>query len=377
MKLYLRAQRAAAPISFSLRTSLSKRILQALVLASAAGWLYGCGVQGTPHPPRLELPAKITNLTAVQSGQSLEIHFRLPQETTDGERLTKPLEVELLRAVAPHGTGISKLPEPEVWIHLIREEWLPYAQGNDVSYSAHLTEREFHEWRGQTLVVGVRTLTRGFRHRAIESDPSNLVDVPIFDVSEPVMGVQGVTTEKAVEVQFSPPARTLSGEPIHDLAGYRIYRSSTGKAGSFELLGETATTPYRDGRFEFGQTYYYQVRAVFGKPGYLALSDASSVVKVTPRDTFPPAPPQGLSSIYAAGAVELVWTANTEADLAGYNVYRWDNQTAQRLNKELVRTPIFRDATSPPGKTLTYYVTAVDLSGNESKPSKQEEVETK
>jgi hypothetical protein len=285
--------------------------------------------------------------------------------------------VELLRAVAPHGTGISKLPEPEVWIHLIREEWLPYAQGNDVSYSAHLTEREFHEWRGQTLVVGVRTLTRGFRHRAIESDPSNLVDVPIFDVSEPVMGVQGVTTEKAVEVQFSPPARTLSGEPIHDLAGYRIYRSSTGKAGSFELLGETATTPYRDGRFEFGQTYYYQVRAVFGKPGYLALSDASSVVKVTPRDTFPPAPPQGLSSIYAAGAVELVWTANTEADLAGYNVYRWDNQTAQRLNKELVRTPIFRDATSPPGKTLTYYVTAVDLSGNESKPSKQEEVETK
>jgi hypothetical protein len=377
VKLYLRAQRAAAPISFSLRTSLSKRILQALVLASAAGWLYGCGVQGTPHPPRLELPAKITNLTAVQSGQSLEIHFRLPQETTDGERLTKPLEVELLRAVAPHGTGISKLPEPEVWIHLIREEWLPYAQGNDVSYSAHLTEREFHEWRGQTLVVGVRTLTRGFRHRAIESDPSNLVDVPIFDVSEPVMGVQGVTTEKAVEVQFSPPARTLSGEPIHDLAGYRIYRSSTGKAGSFELLGETATTPYRDGRFEFGQTYYYQVRAVFGKPGYLALSDASSVVKVTPRDTFPPAPPQGLSSIYAAGAVELVWTANTEADLAGYNVYRWDNQTAQRLNKELVRTPIFRDATSPPGKTLTYYVTAVDLSGNESKPSKQEEVETK
>ena len=100
-------------------------------------------------------------------------------------------------------------------------------------------------------------------------------------------------------------------------------------------------------------------------------------MKVTPRDVFPPAPPQGLSSIYSAGAVELVWTANTEADLAGYNVYRVDNQTAQRVNKELVRTPIFRDATAPPGKTLTYYVTAVDLSGNESKASKKEEVETK
>jgi fibronectin type 3 domain-containing protein len=84
-----------------------------------------------------------------------------------------------------------------------------------------------------------------------------------------------------------------------------------------------------------------------------------------------------LSSIYAAGVVELVWTANTEADLAGYNVYRLENQTAGRVNKELVHTPIFRDTSAPPGMTLTYYVTAVDLSGNESKPSKREEVETK
>jgi len=72
-----------------------------------------------------------------------------------------------------------------------------------------------------------------------------------------------------------------------------------------------------------------------------------------------------------------VWTANTEADLAGYNVYRLENQTAQRVNKELLRTPIFRDATAAPGKTLTYYVTAVDLAGNESKASNKEEVETK
>lgn len=313
----------------------------------------------------------------MQVGQSLEVHFTLPQLTTDGERLTKPLEVEILRALVPQGNGLSKLPEPEVWMHLIHDEWLPYAQGNDVSYSAHLTEREFHDWRRQTLVVGVRTLTRGFRHRVIDSDPSNLVDVPIFDVSGPVESIKCVTTEKAVEIQFSPPTKTLSGEPIHDLTGYRIYRSSTGRAGSFELQGETASSPYRDTQFEFGQAYYYQIRAVFGKLGHLAMSDASAAVKVMPRDVFPPVPPQGLSSIYSGGAVELVWTANTEADLAGYNVYRLEDQTARRVNKELVRTPIFRDTSAEPGKTLTYYVTAVDLSGNESKPSKHEDVETK
>ncbi len=377
MKPYPRAPREAAlNISFR-RTDLPKRILQALVLASAAGGLFGCGVRGTPHPPRLERPAKITNLSVVQIGQNLELHFSLPQLATDDERLTKPLEIEILRAVAPSGTGLSKLPEPEVWTRLIREEWLPYAKDNNASYSAHLTGREFHDWRGQTLVVGVRTLTRGFRHRPLESDPSNFVDVPVLDVSEPVGSVQCVVTEKAVEVQFPPPARTLSGEPTHDLAGYRIYRSSTGQAASFELLGETATSPYRDSQFEFGQTYYYQVRAIFGKPGHLAMSDASPTVKTTPRDVFPPTPPQGLSSIYSAGAVELVWTANAEADLAGYNVYRLDNQTAQRVNKELLHTPIFRDTTAPTGKTLTYYITAIDLAGNESKPSQKEEVETK
>jgi hypothetical protein len=348
-----------------------------LVLISAAGWLYACGVQGTPHPPRLERPQKITNLSAVQMGQSLEIRFTLPQQTTDGERLTKPLEVEILRAIAPEQTGLAKLPEPNVWMHLLPDEWLPDAQGNDVTYSAHLSEREFHDWQGYTLVVGVRTLTRGFRHRALDSDPSNLVDVPIIDISGPVQNIKSVTSEKAVEIQFSSPATTLSGTPVHDLEGYRIYRSSTGRAGTFELRGETATSSFADTKFEFGQTYYYQIRAVFGTPGHVALSDASPAFKVTPRDVFPPAPPQGLSSTYSAGAVELVWMANSEADLAGYNVYSIENGAAQRLNQKLVPTPVFRDATVTPGKTFTYEVTAVDLSGNESKPSAPEEVETK
>jgi len=377
VKPYLLARRAAASNFPFPRTSLSKRILQALVLASAVGWLYGCGVQGTPHPPRLEVPAKVTNLTAEQIGQSVEISFTLPERSTDGQRLTKPLELEILRTAVPQGTGISKLPEPEVWMHLIHDEWLPYAQGNNVSYSAHLTGREYHDWREQTLVVSVRTLTRGFRHRSLDSAASNLVDVPIFDVSEPVENFKLVTTEKAVELHFSPPAKTLDGAPLHNLAGFRIYRSLTGVAGSFEMLADVPTPTYSDTNFEFGQTYYYQVRVAFGKPGHLAMSDPTPIVKITPRDTFPPAPPQGLSSIYSAGAVDLVWNANTEADLAGYNVYRVENQSAQRLNKELVRTPIFRDATAPPGKTLTYDVTAVDISGNESKASKQEAVETK
>ncbi len=359
------------------RASHRARILQALVVAAAVGGLVACGVQGPPHPPRLERPARITNLSVVQVGQTLEFHFRVPQQTVEGERLTKPLEVEILRGVAPQGAGLSKLLEPQVWMRLTRNEWLPYARGDEVFYAAHLTNEEFRTGRGQSLVLAVRTLTRGFQHRPLESDPSNLVDVPVFDVSEPVGGISFLTTEKAVEVHFPPPARMLSGEPLRGLTGYRIYRNQTGERGSFLMIGETAASPYRDTQFEFGRAYFYQVRAVFGDPAHAAMSDASPPAKVVPRDVFPPAPPQVLTGIYAAGGVELLWTANSESDLAGYNVYRLDQPAPPRLNQDLLRTPIFRDTHAEPGKTLTYYVTAADLAGNESQPSEKVEVETK
>lgn len=107
------------------------------------------------------------------------------------------------------------------------------------------------------------------------------------------------------------------------------------------------------------------------------MSEPSPTQEIMPRDTFPPAPPEGLSSIYSAGAVELIWTANTEPDLAGYNVYRLEGSTPQRLNKDILKTPIFRDTTATAGATLSYDVTAVDLSGNESGPSKPETVEAR
>ena len=43
-------------------------------------------------------------------------------------------------------------------------------------------------------------------------------------------------------------------------------------------------------------------------------------------DTTPPATPTGLAATPGSGSVALSWTANNEADLAGYNVYRGTSQ---------------------------------------------------
>jgi hypothetical protein len=74
-----------------------------------------------------------------------------------------------------------------------------------------------------------------------------------------------------------------------------------------------------------------------------------------------------LQAVYTSGppkTIDLTWAPNTDADLAGYNVYRG----GVKANTELVKTPTYRDPVTAPGD-YTYSVTAVDLRGNESAKS--------
>jgi fibronectin type 3 domain-containing protein len=175
-----------------------------------------------------------------------------------------------------------------------------------------------------------------------------------------------------------PGSNLLSGKPLSGFSSYRIYRSESATLGSFLALADTTAPSYSDTNFSFDHTYHYRVRAVFKAGASEALSDNSQTVEITPRDVFPPAVPRDVTAIYTAGAVELVWTPSTAPDLAGYNVYRREAGGAEsRVNKQLVRTPVFRDPEVQAGRSYSYRVTAVDLSGNESAPSAEAAVATR
>jgi hypothetical protein len=356
-------------------------VARCVLLLSAvlsAVFLLACGVQAPPRPPRVERPAAVTDLAALQVDQSLAIHFTLPQLATDGERLTKTLEIVLLYSVAPPGAAPSEVPPFSTWVDLPPDQWQKDVRGPELHYSASISVPQFHQWQGKVVVLAVMTSTRGFRDRPLESGISNLVYLPLIDVSKPIQGVSCQTTEKAIEVRWTFPGETITGQPVRNLTSYRVYRSLSGKPGTFDLAGEVASPPFADHPFEFGRTYFFKVRAVFEEGGKTAESGDSSVVEITPRDVFAPPAPVGLSGIYSAGAVELIWNANVESDLAGYNVYRrQDDQPFGKLNPELLRTPIFRDPNVERGHTYSYQVTAVDLAGNESKPSKPLQVEAR
>jgi len=343
----------------------------------AAVFLIGCGVQGPPQPPRVEVPRRITDLSVHQVGQNLEIGFTLPQQAEDGERLTKPLEVEFFRARLTPGAKAPESPSLTRWISLEPNQWAGYANERRVTYPAPLSDDEFKSWEGRDAMIAVRTLTRGIRRRPVESELSNLARLQVLDVSRPVERLESKTTEKAIVLRWQPPDKTLEGREVKFLAGYRIYRSSTGKPGSFQLAGESNEPSYLDSDFEFGQAYSYEIRTLFKEAGTTAESEPSQPYEVIPRDVFAPARPTGLTGLYTNGAVELVWDANTEKDLAGYYVYRRENhEEPKKLNEALLPTPILRDTSVQPGRTYFYQVTAVDLSNNESQPCSEVEVDT-
>jgi hypothetical protein len=349
-----------------------------LAVSVGVVFLLGCGVQGPPEPPRVEVPERVTDFSAFQVGRTLELRFALPQQAMDGERLTRPLEIEILRAHISPGSEPPKSPPLTLWTKLQPDQWTRYTHDHKVVYPARLSEEEFKNWQAEDSIMAIRTLTRGFRRRPLQSEISNLVRLRLLDVSGPIDHLEGRTTEKAIELRWPPPAGTFGGRQAKFFAGYRIYKSPTGKPGSFQLVGESKEPRYLDSDFEFGRACSYQVRALFKDGGTIAEGESSQPYEVIPRDTFPPARPKGLTALYTAGAVELVWTANSEKDLAGYYVYRRENgEQPRKLNKELLPTPILRDASVPPGHIYFYQVTAVDLSNNESQASEEVGVETR
>ncbi len=100
-------------------------------------------------------------------------------------------------------------------------------------------------------------------------------------------------------------------------------------------------------------------------------SPLSNVVHWTwPLDNSPPAAPQGLVVAVQAGlAVRLDWTANSEASVAGYVVYRSTTGEApwDRLHVQPLVDPRFLDDRLPAdARQLFYQVAAVTAAGIES-----------
>jgi pyruvate dehydrogenase E2 component (dihydrolipoamide acetyltransferase) len=81
----------------------------------------------------------------------------------------------------------------------------------------------------------------------------------------------------------------------------------------------------------------------------------------------------GAGATPGGNSVSLTWSANSESDLAGYNVYRSTTSpvalVAPLNGATALVNPAYLDSTAQSGTTYFYVVTAIDAGGNSSTAS--------
>ncbi|MDR3720966.1 MAG: fibronectin type III domain-containing protein [Candidatus Acidoferrales bacterium] len=343
----------------------------------------GCAAPGEPYERKPPTPAAVADLTAAQAGNDVILTFTLPQQTVDRRPLQQLPAIEIYRDFGkPPAEGQAHVAAPEnatllVTIPAAIED--RYLEQGRIHFSDTLRAEDFAQHPDSVAIYTVRT-------RISEKKPSansNVASVRLYPALDAIGDLKAENTRSGVALTWTAPEKTPAG-PAPAIAGYRIYRGEPEPAAAaaegmklkspLVKIGEAQSTSYQDAQFELGASYVYSVRSVAQYPGEALESGDSNLAVVTPRDTFPPAAPQGLLVVLvpaqggAAAHLELSWAISPETDIAGYNVYRGDQESTPgtRLNTELLLTPAFRDMNIQPGHRYFYSVTAVDRTGNES-----------
>ncbi len=343
----------------------------------------GCASPSEPYERRPPTPQAVNDLAATRSGNDVVLSFTLPNEAMDHRPLSTPLTIEIYRDFEPPpAAGRAPLhapANPTLRITIPGSMTDRYSDQGRLRYTDALSAEDFARHVGTAAVYTVRTLVSPKKSSA----NSNAAAVSVEPAPEAINDLKADVTPAAVVLAWTSPKPLMDATPT--IVGYRVYRAEAAATAtpenpllksSLARIGEIPpdSQSFRDSQFNFGATYVYSVRSFAQYPPETLESTDSNLAIITPRDTFPPAAPQGLVAVLvpaqgnATAHIELSWAISPETDLAGYNVYRTEQAGVPptRLNTELLLTPAFRDMNVQPGHVYFYTVTAVDSSGNES-----------
>jgi hypothetical protein len=348
--------------------------------------LGGCGAPGEPQPASPPIPSAINDLAAHQLGNGVQLVFTLPSHTVAGERLLSPPAIEIFRgSLKSNGSPDSKSFQLVYTIPGALAD--SYAAQGKIRFTDPLLPEDLRAEPGAVCAYRVRT--RASKKK--DSADSNSVTAKVYPVPDRIASLDVRVTQNAIELSWPVAQFAAAANSADTITGYHVYRGELDASSPVPasnalsqakwksqpiLLAPSQSTSYRDTAFDFGKTYVYQVRSLVIADGNPIESDDSTPAIVTPRDTFPPAAPQNLVVAEIPGengavSVDLSWSINPENDLAGYRIYRSEQQDERghSLQAELLLSPSYRDVSVQPGHRYWYLVTAVDRAENESAPS--------
>jgi hypothetical protein len=331
--------------------------------------LSACGSPGAPLPPSLELARPVRDLRATRKGNTVTLTWTAPTKTTEGRNIRHSGPTKICQATESMkecGAPLAKLPPART----------PETGRSGANTQTYIDSISSLPTGGadSRIVYAVSLLnsygrTAGLSNQAAVPAAPTLVAPHDFRVQLSVEGVR---------LRWAPSSEVPGSPGVHFV--YRIYRREAGAsaqvvAGEVPVNAETSPS-FQDSNMEWEKTYTYHATVatlITQSQGteQQVESDDSPEVTIVAHDVFPPATPTGLEAVFSGPGqkpfIDLVWTPDSDADLAGYSVYRSESGTdAVKVNPDLVRSPAFRDTSVVPGHEYTYFISAVDVRGNES-----------
>ncbi len=148
---------------------------------------------------------------------------------------------------------------------------------------------------------------------------------------------------------------TLSTDNV-GVTNYYIYRGASN-------IGIASSGSYTDNSAPANTSLSYSVKAVDARANFSGASNTATAIIVV--DVTPPTVPTNLAGSVSCGSfVNLTWTASTDNFIVSrYDIYCGDTKVGSAVSNA------FCDVFAPKNSNLSYYVKAVDSSGNSSAAS--------
>jgi hypothetical protein len=391
----------------------------------------GCGRKGPPLPPIVYAPSAVGEFTARRVGGDIVLQFKVPTTNTnaigpaDLDRLevyghtgSLPAPVDYLKYGTLIGTLAVKAPPDAV----------QQSASGQRAEGGGQTEGQKAEGGGQMVEQGAATTVRELmtpallepgalpytRQAAPVTPPLEVVETPgTVNLPPPIMRYYVVmgTSRKNKKGAFAGPlgvpvSTDLPAAPDTPVVNYtqdslavtwtpaqgapprfNVYEvTDPGDVGPTVRVGVppvlaantvVLTEPTFTDKIQFGTKKCFVVRSVSMVGAVAIESEPSAPACVTPLDTFSPAAPKELAAVSDDKGVNLIWEANTDADLGGYLVMRLlaGSAASVSLTSEPIKETSYRDTTAEVGRTYTYSVVAVDTATPANKSAESNRVE--
>ena len=339
--------------------------LAAALLTFAAG----CGKRKLPLPPHERVVQK-AEVSGAQRGSRIDLQWMMPPHKAGDKSILSVERVDIYRLAEPLNSSPSLTEED----FASRSTLIGSVPVKDADYGKQLNYSDTLEFAGQA--VRLRYALRFVNNSGQKAGFSNFLLIePSERVALNPTGLKTELNEGAITLSWVPPTQNINGSSPANIMGFNVYRKKNGQPAA--KLNSTPLTKneFSDEFFDFGPRYEYFVRTVsLGSNAQPIESFDSETVSIAPKDTFAPSAPSAVTIAAAPGTVSVFFATNPEKDIAGYKIYRSENEAAPKndwklLTPQLLQTNVFQDTNVESGHKYFYYLIAVDKAGNISEIS--------